>query len=100
MNILQDATDPKYERIPHPGWSPQHRPYQQPPASIPYHSRTPQQNPHGSYPQLQPRTVPNPLNGSLSALHPGARVTPSIDFEEVWQFFMRQDMSHVKVGNL
>lgn len=34
-------------------------------------------------------------NGSVLSLT--TRSTPAIDFDEAWEYFMRQDMSHVKV---
>ena len=37
---------------------------------------------------------------SPPALPPNIRVTPHTDFDEVWDFFTRQDMSHVMVGIL
>ncbi|KAK7021789.1 ELMO domain-containing protein 3 [Halocaridina rubra] len=35
------------------------------------------------------------LSSSPPALPPNVRVTPHTDFDEVWDFFMRQDMRHV-----
>lgn len=43
-----------------------------------------------SYSVKQQHPPPSPPH-----LHPNVRITPHTDFDEVWDFFMRQDMSHV-----
>ncbi|KAF2359660.1 ELMO domain [Trinorchestia longiramus] len=92
---LQDGTDSKYEQhVTRPSWSPHHKRYPPQPdgpvmqcqRDLPVHGL-----PFVHHPR-QP--LPSPLNGSLANL--GPRVTPTIDFEEAWQYFLRQDMSHVK----
>ncbi|XP_018016715.1 uncharacterized protein LOC108673401 isoform X2 [Hyalella azteca] len=89
---LQDGSDPKYESISHPGWSSQHKLH-------PQTGRPPLQHQRDCHRGVmevpRPALVP-PLSSSLVHLTPGLTVTPTIDFEEAWQFFLRQDMSHVK----
>uniref|UniRef100_A0A6A7G7A0 ELMO domain-containing protein 3 n=1 Tax=Hirondellea gigas TaxID=1518452 RepID=A0A6A7G7A0_9CRUS len=79
-------------------WSSQHQVYQQNSYQYSAPKAAPQSQPHlhnnRLYQSHQQQQYSG--NGSRSSLIVGVKVTPTIDFDEAWEFFTRQDMSHAK----
>ena len=63
-------------------------------------NRTPNGSPSKKLETLSEIPLSRPIAMAQPTINfPHFKVTPHIDFDEVWEFFMRQDMSHVMVSH-